>query len=127
MPLSVKFDPQRKIVETTVSGRVGPAELIEETVQAVALGAKHVCTLFLSDLSNVVVDFSVADVIELPDLHDKLGLETKNTRIAIIPPKSKEGIEMLRYYESACRHKNWNARMFGRRQEALAWLTEAQV
>ena len=121
MPLAVQYHPDTGIVETTLSGKVTPIELKEETIQAAALAQENNSTRFLSDFRKATVVFSLFDVFELPSLQEAQGL-TRSIRVAVLPPEGERGKEVATFYETICVNRGWMSGVFEDRQEAMKWL-----
>ena len=121
MPVTVRYDPDSRFIETVNIGIATREDLTKEAVQAIALAKENDCALFLCDYSRSDVNFSVADVYDLPELYVAEGLE-RSARIAVISPQSKAGAQMAQFHETVSVNRGWNAQLFDERQDALDWL-----
>ena len=121
MSLTVRYDPESRFIETVNIGIATCEDLTKEAVQAIALAMKNDCVLFLSDHSRSDVNFSIADVYELPALYEAEGLE-RSARIAVISPQSKAGAQLAQFHETVSVNRGWSTQLFDERQDALDWL-----
>ena len=121
MPVTVRYDPDSRFIETVNIGIATREYLVKEAVQAIALAKENDCGLFLCDYSRSDVNFSVTDVYDLPELYAAEGLE-RSARIAVISPQSKAGARVAQFHETVSVNRGWNARLFDERQDALDWL-----
>lgn len=123
MAWKIVFDEQTRVVETTYTGAIGPAELGEAALATVAAGREHAAKLYLGDclkLEHAVTLFNIYDLIRLLE---SLSLE-RDLKEAILLPLAPAAGADLKFYETAALNRGYNVRVFNDRAEALSWLLE---
>ena len=126
MPWKITFDEQTRVVETTYTGAIGPAELGEVALATIAAGRAHAAKLYLGDcltLKHAVTLFNIYDLI---NFYDSLSLE-RDMREAILLPLAPAAGDALKFYETTAKNRGYNVRVFNNRAEALVWLLENQA
>ena len=121
MSLEIKFNNEYGIVESVFSNNVTNEELLRETKECIALAKENNSTLFLCNASNGIFRMSILHVFNLEKIHGKDNLN-RISKIAVIEPSTRESKEFVEFYETACRNRGWNVKIFSDRQSALVWL-----
>ncbi len=121
MPSTVKFNPVLGIIETTCSGKLKATELKQIASKAISLGKQFGTKLFLSDVSELIQASSIWDIYTLIDTYEKEGLD-RQSRHAVILPKSYEGRQTVHLYEIVCMNHGWLVKLFTDRQSAVDYL-----
>jgi hypothetical protein len=57
----------------------------------------------------------------LHEIHEEMKL-TRTSSIAVVTPKSKEGIRFTKFYETVCVNRGWDVKIFDEREDAIEWL-----
>jgi len=125
MSLAVKFNSELGIVESEFSDLVTDEELEAEAVQSIALARENGTNLYLSDATQATFRVAIASVFDLPAVHDDHKL-ARPVRIAVLPPASEEGKEVVKFYETVCVNRGWSVKLFSDRNEALEWLLQSK-
>ncbi len=123
MPWEARYLAAERLVESSYSGRVAPAELWDAASSAARLAAQRGTDRFLTDLSRMEDGHSLVDISETVRGYETLGIP-HTMREALVVPAAAASSERARFYETACLNRGWNVRIFGDRDRALAWLTE---
>jgi len=122
MPYTVKHDPALDLIEVSYSGLVTGADLRDATSACAVLQREKGITRFLVDSTAWDLRASIVDVFELTEhQYVKEGF-SKEARIAIVLPTSPKSLEVAHFYETACRNRGWNARLWPNRRSAIEWL-----
>jgi len=125
MPYAVKHDPLLDIIELTLTGSLTSTTLREATTKGVSLQKQTRTTRFLVDPNGAELGASISDIYDLPaEQYPKENLDPRS-QIAVILPASARAQEIARFYETVCRNRGWNARIFPDRQSAIEWLRSA--
>jgi hypothetical protein len=125
MPWGVTYRPIERVVETRYEGVLGPAEL-RAAVEATARAAReNGADRFLADLSLLRDGHSLVDLSELVSHFEAAGL-TRSVREALVLPEAATpaAADRARFYETACRNRGWNVRIFADHSPAMAFLVE---
>lgn len=122
MPHNIEYDPVLDIIEVTLTGLITKADLRESTTQAISMQKQTDTTRFLLDANGWDVRASFSDIYEIAD--KQYWKEELNilSRVAVILPTSVSVQEAVRFYETVCLNRGWNARICSDRQGAMDWL-----
>jgi len=126
MPWTVEYDHELDVVKGTYVGRVTADEFKEATIKAIGLAKDHNTNLFLIDDSNWEGGASVAGLIGLPDLYEKLKADRCSRAALILPSSGTAALEDARFYETVCLNRGWQVKVFSTRQDAVAWLIDKE-
>ncbi len=124
MPWKIEVVGSPAIVEVIYEGVVTPAELREAFDGAVAAGIQHHTRSFLADLSALTGGHSLVDLMDIVQ-----GLESndidRHVREAILVPAVTPIGPYAEFYDTACRNRGFNSRLFADKDAALSWLRDA--
>jgi hypothetical protein len=115
--------PDVDVISAVYEGEVGPAEGPGALAASVELTQRHGCRRLLSDCSGLEIQVTLFDVLSVVDLI-LTGPTGHMTREAVVLPLDDSVADRVRFYETACRNRGLNVRVFPDRESALAWLTE---
>ena len=122
MAYSVDFLEDAGAVETVYTGEMAAGELDEALTRTGTVAAENLCNRFLVDCRLMAPGGdSVVDVWELAEFLASLPPGTIE-REAILLPTADKAAEDMSFFETAARNRGLNARIFGTREEAIAWL-----
>ena len=127
MPWRYDIDPVQQIIKVAYTGDITKHELSESASEFIALEENKGLNRFLVDTTEMLSVSSLMDVYDLPanqyvdEDADRLG------RVALIPPKSSQAKEAVRFYETVCQNRGWMVQVFEERQAAIEWLTYRTV
>lgn len=120
MPWKIAFDEQSRIVETTYTGQLSPAEVREAALGTIATGRQYETNLFLGDCLTLEHAGSLFNIYDLIRLYE--SLELVSVKEAILLPRSPEALNDLKFYETIAQNRGFNVRVFDNRADALRWL-----
>ena len=123
MPYSVEYLEEPGVVETVYAGALSTAEFNEAVVATADTAAGRLCTRFLSDCRELEVGehSPTLDIWALAEFLAQLPPGTFEREALLLPAAAAAG-EDIRFYETACRNRGLDVRVFSARDEALAWL-----
>jgi hypothetical protein len=122
MPYKVGFNEHDLLVEIIYLGRLTAQELRDSTCEAFELANEHNTNRYLVDLVEADLSVSLMAIYDLPNhQYSELHVD-RNSRIAVVRPRSERALEVAHFYETACLNSGWQAHVFATRQEALDWL-----
>ncbi len=121
MPFSVRYLEEEGIVETVHSGAVTPAEQRKAWEETGSVAGEHGCRRFLIDLRAQGPAASPVDMVEAAALLAALPPGTIERQALLLPPRER-GASDVEFFETACRNRGLNVRVFSDRDEALEWL-----
>jgi hypothetical protein len=123
MPWEVRYLAEERLVDSTYEGDVLPRELRGAIESTIRLGIENGSERYLADVSGMNDGHSIVDLSEAINRFEALGL-TRSLREALVVPAAAASDEKARFYETACRNRGGNVRIFADRAAALAWLAE---
>ncbi len=124
MPWSVKHNPSLGIIEEVFTGQMKMSELKESVSQRIVLEKETGITKVLVDASELVLDATIFEVLNLPDKFYSSQEASRVTHMALVLPTSPKTKEDAEFYETACLNRGWYVQIFSDRQSAVEWLTE---
>jgi hypothetical protein len=108
-------------IEVTYSGKVSPEELFKALENAVLLSRENKIILFLADLTEMIGGHSVFDLYGIISIYETLKLDAK-AKEAIIMTSLQDTVDEIKFYETTCKNRGFNVRIFKQREEAISWL-----
>jgi hypothetical protein len=123
MPWHIRVLENPTIIAVTYEGVIPPAELPVVFAAGIAEGKARQRWLFLTDLSELQSGPTVIDLIQQVAQFETMGVDHR-VREAIIMPGIASMEKEARFYETACRNRGYNARLFATREAGIAWLIE---
>jgi hypothetical protein len=96
-------------------------DYMDQTVKAMELAKEHEIHLFLSDNTKATNIAKLIELFNLPEMYEK-GKANRMNRLAVITPKSNYDIENYEFFETICRNRAWNVKLFRDKQNAIEWL-----
>jgi hypothetical protein len=121
MPFTVTYNNELRIIESTLVDQVTNKDLLKHEAQCIALAKENESTRILSDARQATLEMSVVDLYGLPEFYGDQGLQ-RSVRIAVLPPTSEAGKDLVDFYETVSLNRGWTVGIFEERQEALDWL-----
>jgi hypothetical protein len=124
MPWTVEYNSELGIVEGRYVGRVTDDDFKEATIKAIGLAKVNNTNRFFIDDSEWEGGASVLGLFQLPKMHEKLEADRTSRAALILPPSSRAAeVRDAQFYETVCKNRGWNVRVFLEREEAIKWLT----
>jgi hypothetical protein len=122
MPVTVTYVEEAGVVEMVFHGAPAPEEIDDAMTRAGAIGAENLTNRFLVDSRDMPAGGSAFDVLALAELMASLppGIIERE---AILLSADAAAAEEMEFFETACRNRGLDVRVFRERDEALAWLT----
>jgi hypothetical protein len=111
------------VVMIVYRGDVSGESLQEALTSSLALAGQHQTTRFLADCGGMGAGHSVVDLYELAKSLESIDLPS-DAREAVVLPKDQTAADFVRFWETTCRNRGFNVRVFDAEPEATAWLTE---
>jgi hypothetical protein len=121
MPFIVKYNNELSIIESVLVDQVTNKDLLEHEAQCIALAKENESTRIITDAKQATLEMSVVDLYGLPEFYGDQGLN-RFVRIAVLPPTSGPGKDLVDFYETVSLNRGWTVGIFEERQEALDWL-----
>jgi hypothetical protein len=122
MPWQLKLLEKPQAVEIKYIDAISPAELVEAFTAALALSRESQTILYLADCTEMIGGHSLTDLYNLIALYEATGVDW-HTKEAILLPSLEATVDEVVFYETACRNRGFNVRVFRTRDEAAAWLS----
>ena len=115
--------PAHDVVAVTYSGDVDRTQLEQAFAAAVAEGQAHDTWHVITDLRQLTGGHSLFDVYAVINAVVGLGMQDR-FREAVVAPAGSEILANAQFWETACVNRGVSARVFGDRDEALAWVSQ---
>lgn len=124
MPWKLEVSGSPAIIEVIYEGDVAAPELEAAFASALAEGIRRQSPLFLANLVLLTGGHSIIDLMDIVTRIEAGGIDRRFREAVLVPPGTPIGPH-AEFYETACRNRGFNARVFNDREEALAWLHKA--
>jgi hypothetical protein len=121
MTVDVRFNEEAGVVEMTFAAAPAPQELEAAMTQAGALGAEMLTSRYLVDCRDVSTPGSAFDILAVAELLSSIPPGVIE-REAVLLPRDAAAAEDFKFFETACRNRGLDVRVFHDRGEALAWV-----
>ena len=122
MAVDVAYVEEAGVVEMVFRGAPAPEEIDDAMTRAGAIGAENLSNRFLVDSRDMPAGGSAFDVLALGELTASLppGIIERE---AILLSEDAAAAEEMEFFETVCRNRGLDVRVFHGKDEALAWLT----
>jgi hypothetical protein len=120
--VDVRFLDEAGVVEMVFAGSASPDEIDAGMVAAGAAGAEHLTSRYLVDVREQVAGGTAFDILALGEFLASLPPDVIE-REAVVLPLDPAAVEEFRFFETVCRNRGLDVRVFAERDEALEWLT----
>jgi hypothetical protein len=121
VPYSATYLPETGVVSIVYDGDVTPADGAEAIGATGMLVERHRCDRLLADCSSAEFDVTLFDVLTFVEAI--LSAPGPKVREAVVLPLDETAAGRVQFFETACRNRGLNVRLFPDRDVALAWLT----
>lgn len=118
MSYSLSYDKDNDLIVIIFGEKVG-IDLIKEAAPKVArLCEETGCRRILNDMSNAMIDISIAQIPESPRIMDESQIARATKRALVLP----RGFSEAHFLETVTRNRGHNLRVFFDLKKAMAWL-----
>ncbi len=122
MPWRAQLDAPRNLVEVAYSEDVSAADIRESALAVIGLMKQADTGLVLADITTATrLELSTSEVVGLPELFRRLGLD-RPFREAMIAPLDSSVRDQAEFYETVCVNRGIPVRVFRDRDSAVQWL-----
>jgi hypothetical protein len=123
VPVEVRFLDESGVVEMVFMGATTAQAVDGAVAEAGAAGAEHLTNRYLVDVREQAAGGKAFDILALGEFLASLppGLIERE---AILMPVDQAAAEEFEFFETVCRNRGLDVRLFDERDVALAWLTE---
>ena len=122
MAFSITYLEEAGVVEMVLRDTLTPAELEAAMTEAGTVGAENLGNRFLVDSRDMPAGGSAFDVLALAELLAALPPGVIE-REAVLLSADAAAADRMEFFETACRNRGLDVRVFQDRDEALGWLT----
>ena len=122
MAFSIAYVEEVGVVEMVFRGTVTPADVDAAMTEAGTVGAENLSNRFLVDSREMPAGGSAFDVLALAELLAALPPGVIE-REAVLLSDDAAAADQMEFFETACRNRGLDVRVFHDRDEALGWLT----
>lgn len=120
MPVNLEL-VDNKFIRIDYIGDVTHEEFIGAFLGAVAKAKESGVLLFLADLRLSTSGPANFELFYKVESFEEIGV-LKNMKEAVIFPLADPNSEQVRFYETTCRNRGYNVRIFNNYDEGLNWL-----
>ena len=122
MPYTIGFLEAENMVAIENTGNLTYKECFKQCQDAMELGQLHHTNLFFADCTNLVVQPNIVEVFDFfPATYEKLGVP-KTIKLACLISGDAVTAKELAFYETICRNRGWQIRLFKDRSTAMQWI-----
>jgi len=121
MGWNINFSGENKLVEIKYFGIVSKKDLEEAFSGAVEHWKEHNTFLILSDCSEMKGGHTLSDLFGIISEMENVDI-LRNVKEAVIISKNSEPAENIEFWETACRNRGFNVKIFKEKCEAEKWL-----
>jgi hypothetical protein len=122
MAFSVTYMEEAGVVEMVLRGAVTPADVDAAMTEAGTVGAENLSNRFLIDSRDMPAGGTAFDVLALAELLASLPPGVIE-REAVLLSDDAAAADQMEFFETACRNRGLDVRVFRDRDLALGWLT----
>jgi len=122
MAFSIAYVEEVGVVEMVFRGTVTPADVDAAMTEAGTVGAENLSNRFLVDSREMPAGGSAFDVLALAELLAALPPGVIE-REAVLLSDDAAAADQMEFFETACRNRGLDVRVFHDCDEALGWLT----
>lgn len=121
MEWNVSLEPDSGIIHSVYSGEITKRDVMAATEKALSYATGRGPHRFLTEHKQATSLLSTMDIFDTPDQWEKADLNRLNSLALVI--YETEGYENdILFYETVCRNRGWNVRVFDNYQDAHEWL-----
>lgn len=124
MPWNNSYLADLDAIVTVYSGVLSAETLLEAVQSTLALARQHGTKNFLAECSTLEGGHSVVNLYELAKLLEAAGTPM-DFREAIVLPQLDAPANDVRFWETTCRNRGFDVRVFKTVVDATAWLAES--
>lgn len=117
---AVKYLPDQDIVLVITSGTYILGAEIDTLEKAIEVSQQCKCKKLLFDHRKATVVARTLESYDRPTIYENLGFD----RITKLASLVSEINDELRFYETVCRNRGWQMRVFDEYADAAAWLAK---
>lgn len=121
MVVDVRFDEDAGVVEMVLTRTTTPEELDAAMTRAGTLGAEMLTNRYLVDCREVASAGTAFDILAVAELLASVPPGVIE-REAVLLPRDAAAAKDFEFFETACRNRGLDVRVFHDRDEALAWV-----
>jgi hypothetical protein len=122
MPWMLGHAPDLGAVTVSISGSLPLSSVSKLTQDALSLAAAKGTRRFLADLPGLERTESTLDLYSMPTQHLVAGANGQD-KTAVLLPVNQALWDDVRFYETVCRNRGLDVRIFAARTDAVRWLT----
>ncbi len=126
MPWNNSYLADLDAIVTVYSGVLSAETLLEAIQSTLTLARQHGTKNFLADCSTLEGGHSVVNLYELAKLLETAAIPM-DFREAIVLPQLDAPASDVRFWETTCRNRGFDVRVFKTVVDATAWLVESTL
>lgn len=121
MPYSVTHSSEQKLIHIRNIGKLTPDDYRAGAREALRLSLEHGVLRCLIDNSALHNQVGTTDLYTLPEFYESIGIP-KTIKAAVLVSEQTPRIDDIAFFETVCRNRGYDVKLFTSRDEALAWL-----
>ena len=123
MPWRVSLFGKLPIVETVYAGALNANDLSDAVRETLSVAVTHQITRLLGDCTQLDGGHTIVDLYSLANAIPGMGGDY-NLKEAVLLPLNPNADEKVRFWETTCVNRGFMVKVFGDRDDAIAWLME---
>jgi hypothetical protein len=125
MSWSIQYIDEHALVEAIYSGSVTAKDLKDAFRETHGVLSERNCVRMIANCSGMTKAPSLVDIFELVFLILRSGGLPSEFREALILPEQERVRRGAQFFETVCRNRGLNVRIFAHRDEGVHWLNGA--
>jgi hypothetical protein len=121
MPYAVTYWPEKKLIHIQNVGKLTPDDYRAGAREALRLSREHGVSRCLIDDSALDNQVGTTDLYTLPDFYESIGIP-KTIKAAVLISEQTPKISDIAFFETVCRNRGYDVKLFTSPDEAIAWL-----
>ncbi len=121
MVWEISYSTHKRAVIIKTRGDIPYDDLPDQFQEAARLAQEVQTSLFLFDDTELHINVSTLDILEIPQLVFATGIP-RSSRIAVVISPEENRIDNYKFLETVCVNQGLNVKIFATHAEAFAWL-----
>lgn len=126
MPWTTSYLPDLDVVLTVYAGVIAPADLQKAAATTLNLAREHNTRRLLGDCSTLEGGHSIVDLYGLGQLLESMP-SAAGIHEALVMPQLSAAARDVHFWETTCRNRGIDVRVFRTMEEAREWLLQLKA
>ncbi len=121
MTWKTRYLPDERLIEIVFTGKFQMTDLVEVTQGVVKLVEQKKTFWVVCDCTAIIHNTTAFNIYEMPRIFDAQNIDHR-IKEAVLLPEEAAARKNLAFYETVCRNRGYNVKVFDTRAEAIDWL-----